>query len=133
VSKTTITVASPGGSTHNLAAELLAGGKHVIQHVATAIPTVVGVQTITVPTTATTLAALCTGAALPANATHALFNVRSTGGTVYWIDDGGINPSATHGFEATAGSYGEWLNLAGVELIATVSTLIAVSFRRYDA
>ena len=134
MAKGTLPVRGSDGAAHSLVAEVLGGGKHQILHVATAIPTVISHQTLTVGTTSGSLASFCSGAALPSNATHALFRVFPGGGDVYWIDDGSDNPSATNGFPAEAGDWGEWVNLAGVELVASVaSTLVAVSFRRYDA
>jgi hypothetical protein len=137
VSKATVAVAGVGGAQHNLAAESLAGAKHLIQHVVTAIPNVVDWQELTVGTSAGTLASFCSGASIPANATHALFRVYPGGGDIHWTDDVGAgsptDPTAAIGFPALAGEWGEWVALSQIKLIATAAgTKVGVSFRRYD-
>ena len=118
MAKTTVSVRAADNSVRNIGGESLPGAVHLIQFVATAIPNVVDWQELTVGTTAQTLAALCSGGALPANATHALFRVYSGGGDIRWTDDVGAatptDPTATLGFPAAACEWGECVSLATI-------------------
>lgn len=128
------TFVDAGGTLRTARAKEVNSKLHAVQHVATAIPNVVSWQELTIDTTAGTLASFCSGSALPANATHALFRVYAGGGDVMWTDDGTTAPTSTKGFDEPPGEWGEWVSLSNIKLIATATgTKIGVSFRRYDA
>jgi hypothetical protein len=102
--------------------------------VATAVATVLGFQQITVTGAAATLASYLSGAVIPTGATHALVRGDSANAAaVRWRDDG-TNPTTSVGFELTAGDWTEWVNLAGIRLIAVSgSQILGMSFRKYDS
>lgn len=133
MSKTTVGLRKADGSIASAVGESLPGGVHLIQHVATAIPTVVSCQQVTAPTTAGTLASICSGTALPSGATHALVRAE-TGNTaaVRWVDDAGT-PTTSVGLELAAGDMVEWVNLASIKLITTGTQKLNISFRKYDS
>jgi hypothetical protein len=133
VSKSTVGLRAADGSTSQHVVESLPGGKHMVDHVATSIPTVVSCQQVTAPTTAGSLASICSGSALPTGATHALVRAE-TGNTaaIRWWDDG-TSPTTSAGMELAAGDMVELVNLASVKLIATGTQKLNISFRKYDA
>lgn len=134
MAKGTVGLRAADGSTVSHARETLAGASHLIQHVATAMPTVVSCQQITATGTSATLAALCSSAVLPSGATHALVRADSANTAVIRFWDDGTTPTAAIGIEMAAGDVFEWAALGNIKLITvTGSQKLNISFRKFDA
>jgi hypothetical protein len=103
-----------------------AGGTVLVQYVGlvTAVPTVVGVDTMDV-TGSTTLT-------VPSGATHALACVDVGGGDIRFWEDGSV-PSATEGLLIQAGETAELTNLSDITMFPSAGTVtVNISYRRYD-
>lgn len=134
MAKGTVTVAGIAGAQHALAAESLPGAKHLIQHVATAMRTILGYGFAAV----TTVVGLPN---IPSNATHAFITVESGGGDLRWRSDGGTplatpSTNANAGLRCAAGGAVEiaLADLTQVKVVAVSGTAtIIVEYARLDA
>jgi hypothetical protein len=108
---------------------VLVDGELVATQVVSAVPTVDGVQALSLTSSASSLT-------VPGAATHALLTVspHATNGLRFRED--GTNPTATNGLWVGPGGAVELTNLANVRLIGSdgttgVSTSAYVSYRHY--
>jgi hypothetical protein len=134
MAKTTVTLRDATGGARTMAAEQLPGATHLIQHVATALRTIIGYGFAAV----TTVVGLPN---IPAGATHAYLTVETGGGDLRWRSDGGT-PIATptlatnSGLRAPAGSAVEiaLVDLTQVKLVAVSGTAtVCVEYAKLDA
>lgn len=134
MAKTTVGLRTADGSTVSHVAESLPGGRHLIQHVATALRTVLGYGFAAV----TTVVGLPN---IPTGATHAFITVETGGGDLRWRSDG-TSPAATPSTNANAGllipagtaAEIALADLTQVKVIATTgTTTIVVEYAKLDA
>lgn len=132
MSKTTVPLRAGDGSTIQHVAESLPGGKHMLQHVATAMRTILGYGFASV----TTVVGLPN---IPAGATHAYITVE--GNALRWRSDG-TSPAATPSTNANAGlkipadaaAEIALADLSQVKIVAVTGTAtVVVEYAKLDA
>jgi hypothetical protein len=133
MAKTTVPLRAADGSSRSVVGESLPGGVHLVQHVATAMRTVLGYGFANV----TAAVALPN---IPVGATHAFVTIDAGGGALRWRSDA-TNPAAAAttnanaGLVAAAGSAVELAlsNLANVRVVAVSGTAtINVEYSKLD-